>query len=106
MKNQANQRAFLVSPSPLTIVYHPSVHRAVPYKKSCQLANSTEFAIHVKRNGLPFHEEANMVNYKNFNYVPSSYPAYKNVINNVMGLIPGESLLIPVPEVESEENSE
>ena len=35
-----------------------------------------------------------MVNYKNFNYVASTYPAYRNVIDNCKGPLPSESIRV------------
>ena len=49
-----------------------------------------EVVIHVMKKGPQFKEGKLMVNYKCFNYVPSEYPATRNVINNVMAFVPGE----------------
>ena len=35
-----------------------------------------------------------MVNYKNFNYVASTYPAHRNVTDNCKGLLPSESIRV------------
>lgn len=87
------KETYMVDSSPLFVVYHPSCRKSFPGRKSCSLSNKAEMCIHVKKNGLPFAEEEKMVNYRNFNHVLCTYPAYTNVINNVMDLLPGEKLM-------------
>lgn len=48
----------------------------------------------MKRNGLSFAEEETMVNYQNFGFVQSSYPAYRNVIDNIRAPEPSEIIRI------------
>ena len=78
--------------------YHPSVSKTFPGRNSYSLQNSTEFAIHLKKSGLSAQEEAGMVHYKCFNYVTSNYAAFRNIINNVMNLQPGERLMGVIDE--------
>ena len=88
---------FNVDKVPLVICKHPSAHNGFPGRASCTLQSSAEFIVHVKRNGLTYAEEERMVNYRQFNYVVSSYPAYKNVLNNVPRLLPREQIRVPNP---------
>lgn len=85
-------KAFSVDPTPMIFARHPRAHGTFPGKKSCALSNAVEFAVHLKKNGLTFKEEEAMVNYHSFNYVPSTYPAWKNIIDNVKGLLPKEQV--------------
>ena len=87
--------AFSVDKVPLTIVKHPSVYTSFPGVASCALSSSSEYAVHLKKNGLPYRKEAEMVDYRVQNFVSSSFPATKNVINNVQRLLPGEQVRIP-----------
>jgi len=86
---------FAVDRVPIVFAKSPSFFTTNPARKTCTLASSTEFAVHVKKNGLPFKEELAMVNYVNFNYVASNYPGFKNVVNNVNRLLPGEQVRVP-----------
>ena len=90
----ASQPTFWVSPTPLYCMYHPSVPNGFPGRATFALSNVAEMVIHVMKKGVQFKEGKQMVNYKCFNYVPSEYPATRNVINNVMGLIPGERHMV------------
>ena len=85
---------FMVTRCPMIFMFHPYVNNGFPGRKSCAFTNCAEFVIHVKKNGFKFSEEAAIVNYKTFNYVPSTYPAHKNLISNVLGLLPGERSMI------------
>ena len=89
------KEVFMLTRCPMIFRFHPSVNNGFPGHKSFALNNCAEFSIHVKKNGLTFSEAAAMVNYKTFNFVPSTYPAHKSTISNVMGLLPGELLMIP-----------
>lgn len=88
---------FMVDAGPLIFTDHPSLHRTNPAHKSCALADAADLAVHLKKNGLPLKEEENMVNYKSFCYVRSSFPAYKNVIDHVMAPAPGERVFSAAP---------
>lgn len=88
-------RMFMVDNAPMTFVDHPSFHRNNPARKSCALASAVDFALHVKKNGKYFAEEEKMVNYKQFGFVSSSFPGYKNVISDVKGPERGERLMVP-----------
>lgn len=81
---------FNVDKVPMIFTNHPSFNKTSPHRKSCSLNSAGEFAVHAKRNGLPFKEEEKMVNYINFGYVQSSFPAYRNVIDNIRAPEPGE----------------
>ena len=83
---------FAVDKTPMLFAKLPSAHNGFPGRASCSLQNAAEFAVHAKKNGLRYEEEAKMVNYENFNFVRSAYPAYKNVINNVPRLAPREQV--------------
>lgn len=51
-----------------------------------------EYAIHGLKRGLSHEENVKRINLVNFGYVPSRYPAHKNVIDNVPGMAAGEAL--------------
>lgn len=74
---------FSVDKAPMVFVNSPSNHKTNPGRSSCALQGMAEFALHVKKNGLNFEEEARMVNYKCFNYVQSSFDGRKNVLDNI-----------------------
>lgn len=84
---------FTVSPSPDYFVYHSSAHKAFPGRQSCTRSNAVELAVHVKKNGLSFEAEKSMVNYRSHNFVQSSLSPFRNVIDSIRGLEPGEKLL-------------
>ncbi|CDF39110.1 adenine specific DNA methyltransferase [Chondrus crispus] len=94
--SQASQPTFWVASTPLYCIYHPSVCNGFPGRATFALSNMAEVVIHVMKKGPPFKEGRLMVNYKCFNYVPSEYPATRNVINNVMGLVPGERHMVKI----------
>ena len=98
MKNDVGNNPFMVCPTPIVFAYHPSVSNTFSRRNSYSLQNSTEFAIHLKKGGLSAREEAEMVNYKCFNYVTSNYAAFWNIINNVMNHQPGERLMGVIDE--------
>lgn len=96
---QIDEPAFSVDSVPLIIARHPSVNTTFPGRKSCTLASAAEYAVHlVKKGPVPFKSLQTMVNYTSFNYVSSAYPAFKNIINNVMWLLPGEQVRVPTKE--------
>ena len=86
---------FSVDKVPLTIAKHQSVNSSFPGTISCSLRSTCEFAVHLKKNGLSFSEEEQMVDYRHHNYVASTYAATRNIINNVRWLLPGEQLRVP-----------
>lgn len=90
----ASQPTFWVSSTPLYCMYHPSVPNGFPGRATFAMYNMAEMVIHVMKRGVQFKEGKLMVKYKCFNYVSSEYPATRNVINNVMGLIPGERHMV------------
>lgn len=92
----ATRKVFNVDKTPLHFVRAPHVHASNPRRASCNLSSSVEQAVHVKKNGLPFAQEAMMVNYRTFGMVPSRFSATRNVIDNVPGLAPGEALRVPI----------
>ena len=48
----------------------------------------------MKKNGLGYEEEKNMVNYKHFGYVKSTSLSYKNKMDNVKGPLQKERIMI------------
>lgn len=84
-----------VDPVPLHIVRNPNYFSANPGRTSCTLVNTVEYAIHFKKNGLPYNMEEQMVNYRSFNYVKSSFQGFRNVIDRVRGPLPGEQVRVP-----------
>ena len=88
---------FSVDKVPMVFSKHPSAVNGFPGRRSCSLQSSAEFAIHLKKNGLEFNTEATMVNYRPFNFVPSTQPAYTNVMDNIPRLMPGEQLRVANP---------
>lgn len=92
---------FCVSTVPIILTALPHAYNSFP-RSSCKMMSSAEFAVHVKKNGLRYAAEKTMVNYHSFNYVQSTFPGFKNVINNVPALLPGEQVRVPraVPDGE------
>ena len=92
--SERSQPTFWVASTPLYCIYHPSVCNGFPGRATFALSNMAEVIIHVMKKGPQFKEGKLMVNYKCFNYVPSQYPATRNIINNVMALVPGERHMV------------
>jgi len=84
---------FMVDKVPMVFVNHPQNNNNNPAFNSCSLQSTAEFAVHIKKNGLAYSKEYDMVNYMPFNYVLSSFPATKNVLDNVPALTPGETVM-------------
>ena len=59
------------------------------------MQSNAEMAVHIKKNGLSYDREKEMVNYKPFGYVNSRHSAMKNTIDNVPGLSPNERIPHP-----------
>ena len=65
--------------------------------------NGVQYAFHAKRNGLPRAEEQAMVQWWPHNYVRTTYPVAKNILDNVPRLSPGESVRVVIEEAVSTE---
>ena len=91
-EDEEDSNMFAVDTTPLITVRHPNHFTGNPVRSSSALLNSAEYAIHVKKNGLRFSEESQMINYRGFNHVKSTMQGYRNVIDNVKGLVPGEQV--------------
>lgn len=92
------RKTFSVDKVPIVMAKHPSGRNGFPGRCSCTLRCDVEFVLHLKKNGLSFQEESKMVNYENFNYVSSTFPAFSNIMDNVKGLLSGEQVRIKIPE--------
>ena len=91
-EDEEETNMFSVDTTPLITVRHPTHFTGNPVRRSSALLNSAEYAVHVKKNGLPYSEESQMVNYRGFNHVKSTMQGYRNVIDNVKALVPGEQV--------------
>ena len=98
VKENNADAVFQVSKVPLILVSHQSSFGGNPFRRSSSLLSGAQYAIHLKKNGLPFREEEKMVNYRCYNFVASTFQGYRNIINNVRGLLPGEQLRVPNPK--------
>lgn len=85
---------FDVDPVPIVFTKHLSARNGASNRSSNTLSSIAEFAVHLTKRGPSQAEKRSMVNYKNFNYVASTYPAYRNVIDNCKGLLPSESIRV------------
>lgn len=66
--------------------------------------NGVQYAFHAKRSGVTAAQERDMVDWRSHNYVRSTYPATKHIIDNVPRLAPGEQVrMIQETVVEGEE---
>ena len=93
--NKHPMKMFSIDSNPLHIIRHPNFFSTNPGRSSCTLVNTVEYAIHFKKNGLPYSTEATMVSYTAFNHVKSSFQGFRNVIDKVKGLLPGEQVRVP-----------
>ena len=103
--NRGNGKTFAVDKVPMIFVRSSHSSTSFPGRATCTLQSSAEVAVHLKKNGLSFKDEAEMVNYRNFNYVASGFKATTNVIDNVPGLAPGERLMINTVQEHGGESS-
>ena len=93
--NGGKRPMFSVDSALLVLTRHPSVSNGHAGRSSCSLHCCVEFMLHAKKNGLQYANEGEIVNYRSFNYVSSSFKGYQNVINNVKGLLQGEQVRVP-----------
>lgn len=91
-EDEEKSSMFAVDPTPLITVRHSNHFTGNPVRSSCGLMNSAEYAVHVKKNGLRFSDELKMVNYRGFNHIKSTMQGFRNVIDNVKRLVPGEQV--------------
>lgn len=98
--NSYRRKNFVADKTALVMAWHPAANKSFPGRWSTTLQNCVEQAVHVKKRGLTTEQEAEVVNYSNFNYVQSDYPGHKNVINNVRGLEAGEQVRIKDEDAE------
>lgn len=91
--NGTSNDVFSVDMTPLLFVRDNSNFTTNPtHRNSSTLVNSVEYAGHVKKNGLSSTEEASMINLRGFNHVRCTLQGFRNVIDNVSGLLPGEQV--------------
>ena len=83
---------FIVDKVPLYILNSKNNMSQPPYQKTTKLKNMVSEVVHATKLGAGS-TALSMVQYKCFNFVPSSYPAYANVIDNVPRRMPGETLM-------------
>lgn len=88
-----SSNVFSVDKAPMNFVNSPNNHKTAPHRSSCTLQGMVEYALHLKKNGLSYEEEAKMVNYKTFNYINSNFGGTKNVIDNIPVVAGREALV-------------
>lgn len=76
---------FMMRAAPLTFVDVPSYHPKNPAKRLCVDANAVEFALHVKKEGLPLATDEKMVSDKQFEFACFAFSSYRNDISGVRG---------------------
>jgi hypothetical protein len=81
----------LVDCMPLFLVKEPRAYSQMPYRKHTGLMNMAEIALHCCKKGAGS-AALRMVTYKSFNAVPSRFPGWCNVIDNVPNLASGEAV--------------
>lgn len=94
VRDHEGNQVFSVDLAPFLLIRHPNNFTSPISRNGTELLNSSEYAVHVKKNGLLQAEEVKMVNYKGFNHVNSTMQGYRNVIDNIKPLLPGERLMI------------
>lgn len=85
--------SFVVDEQPLQFVRSMGNSMGNPGRRSCRLYQTSEYAVHAVRSGVPYSQQHRMVNYENFNFIPSRYPAYHAIIDQVPPMSYGETLL-------------
>lgn len=84
---------FLVKNGPYIFSNTPCRSHFTP-AQPCNLQNATEFARHVKKNGLNLAEEKKMANYRIFNHDHSTYPEHRNIVDNIVPLTFSEQVRV------------
>ena len=79
-----------VDSMPLFLVKAPKAYSQSPRRKSTGLTNMVEIAVHCCKKGAG-NAALRMVTYKNFDYIPSRFAPWTNVIDNVGNLAAGEA---------------
>ena len=87
---------FNVDKGDFTMVSQPGRYQAFPGRHSVSFKSVTTKALHAVRKGAGSAQNG-MVRYENYGHVPSRFPGFVNVIDNVPGLQPGEQVPGPVP---------
>lgn len=70
----------MVSAALLIFENYPFHHCRKPLRKFCVLFATTDFALHLKKNGGVLPEKKKMASYKQVWFVSSALPVYRNVI--------------------------
>ena len=85
---------FSVDLQPMSFHRDNSWYQSSPARSSCSLHSNFDLALHMKKNGLSYEQEKNMVNYKHFGHVKSTSLPYNNTMDNVKGPLQGERIMI------------
>lgn len=91
-EDDEEKKAFLLSKTPMLFIPQVGQYRQVLNHRKLTLANISEQALHVVRRVSRRHYKAafDMVSWTGQGYIPSSFPAHTNVMNNVPALSVGE----------------
>lgn len=93
--HQKPAQVFAIDPLPLHFIRNSNVFSAYPGRYSSTLVNTVEYAVHFKKIGNATREHPEVVSYKCHNFVKSTMQGYRNVIDNVRGLVPTEEIRVP-----------
>lgn len=86
------QNMFRVDPCPLHFVHSPNNNQANPVRFRTGLANGVEHALHGLKSGLSVEQERSLVNYAQFNFITTTLPPHRNVIDRAPTVGAGEQL--------------
>ena len=93
-KSRKEISTFSVDLQPMSFHRDNSWYQSSPARSSCSLHSNFDLALHMKKNGLSYEQEKNMVNYKHFGHVKSTSLPYNNTMDNVKGPLQGERIMI------------
>ena len=89
---QEDNRTFTIETVPLHFLRGHGFYNSTPYRRKLNHTNMMEIAIHFWRAGLLYADELKQVDYSVPPYVPSTYPSFTNIMDNIPRVPPDETV--------------